>query len=294
MSTGKPRPLSRLRTRPAVRGPIEKFRELMAQVQNDAPPRVDGFGADAAYLEKTAPLLDFFFEDYFRVDMDGLDKIPNDGGGLIVANHAGFLPIDALMLSHGILRRHPAHRWARCMLEDTYMSAPFLSPMLTRLGMVRAHRENAARLLSRDHLVGVFPEGYKGALKPYSERYQLKRFGRGGFVKLAYGANVPLIPCAIIGAEEAYPMINNMRRLGTKLGIRAVPITLTFPLLGPLGVLPLPSKWAMLFGDPLDPTDYMDSEHDDIGAQRLKEDVRTKIQWMIRDLLARRESIWMG
>lgn len=256
--------------------------------------KVDGFGADSVFEKKMEPLFDFLFDDYFRVEMTGLSNLPIEGPALIVANHAGILPLDALMLAHGIKKRHPNNRNVRCLLEDYYMRTPFLSPILTRLGMVRAHRENAARLLSTGRLVGVFPEGHIGALKPYSKRYQLGRFGRGGFVKLAYDADVEIVPCAIIGSEETYPVINNMQWLRSRIGMRAWPITLTFPLLGPLGLVPLPSKWMMLFGEPIDPQDRISDADDYIGVHRLKEDVRTQIQWMVHDLLSRRETVWAG
>lgn len=256
--------------------------------------QVDGFGADEVYGKRLAPLLDFLFEDYFRVEMSGLDRLPSEGPGLIVANHAGMLPLDALMLAYGVRKRVGLDRTVRCLLEDYYMRAPFLAPFLTRLGMVRAHRENAARLLSTGHLVGVFPEGQKAVIKPYSKRYQLGRFGRGGFVRLAFDADVEIIPCAIIGSEEIYPIINNMQWFGRRLGFTAWPITLTFPFLGPLGAVPLPSKWMILFGEPIDPHEHLANMDDDIAVHRLKEEVRTRIQWLIHDLLSRRESVWFG
>jgi 1-acyl-sn-glycerol-3-phosphate acyltransferase len=256
--------------------------------------RVDGFGMDEVYAKRIGPLLDFLFEDYFRVEMAGLSRIPNRNAALIVANHAGMWPLDALMLAYGIHKRHPKNRMARCLLEDYYMRAPFLAPMLTRLGMVRAHRENAARLLSTGHLVGVFPEGQNAAIKPYSKRYQLGRFGRGGCVRLAYESGVEIIPCAIVGSEETYPIIDNLQWVRRRLGVNVWPITLTFPALGPAGLIPLPSKWMILFGDPIDPHKSLSSADDDIGVHRLKEEVRTRIQWLIHDLLSRRESVWLG
>ena len=256
--------------------------------------KVDGFGLDEVYTKRIEPLLDFLFEDYFRVEMDGLSNLPDHGPALIVSNHAGMLPLDALMLAYGVHKRHSDERVVRCLLEDFYMRAPFLSPFLTRLGMVRAHRENAARLLSTGHLVGVFPEGQKAAIKNYSQRYQLGRFGRGGFVKLAVDADVEIIPCAIVGSEETYPVINDMQWLGRRLGFNAWPITLTFPLLGPLGIVPLPSKWMIQFEKPIDPQKHLSGEDDDIGIHRLKEEVRTRIQWMIHDLLSQRDSVWFG
>ena len=256
--------------------------------------KVDGFGADWKFGRRIEPLLDFLYEDYFRVEVSGLSRLPTEGPALIVSNHAGLLPMDALMLAYSVRKSHGSGRVIRCLLEDYYMRAPFISPFLTRIGMVRAHRENAARLLSTGHLVGVFPEGRKAVLKPYSKRYQLGRFGRGGFVKLAYDADVEIIPCAIIGSEETYPVINNMQWLASRLGITTWPITLTFPLLGPLGVVPLPSKWMIMFGEPIDPMKHLSGADDDIGVHRLKEEVRTRIQWMIHDLLSRRESVWFG
>lgn len=266
----------------------------VAVVPAEGKYRVDGFGANEFFYKKVEPFLDFLFEDYLRVEMAGLKNLPTEGPALLVANHAGALPLDALMIKFGIRKKHSAHRDVRCLLEDIYMRAPYLSPILTSLGMVRAHRENATRLLSTGHLVGVFPEGHRGALKSYKKRYQLQRFGRGGFVKLAYEADVPIIPCAIIGSEESYPMINNMQWFTRRLGLNMLPVTLTFPALGPLGFLPLPAKWTIRFEAPIDTHEFIDSTEDDIAVHRLKEQVRSKIQWMIHDLLSRRESVWMG
>jgi 1-acyl-sn-glycerol-3-phosphate acyltransferase len=273
---------------------IRSIRGAKDASESDTIAKVDGFGADETFARRIEPIVDTLFEDYFRVEMSGLQNIPSQGPALIVSNHAGILPIDALMLSYGIRKRHEAFRDARCMLEDYTMRAPFLSPLMTRLGMVRAHRENAARLLSTGHLVVVFPEGAKGVLKPYDQRYKLERFGRGGFVKVAFDAGVDIIPCAIIGSEETYPIINSLNKLRSRTGINFWPITLTFPLLGPLGLVPLPSKWMILFGKPIDPQKQMESIDDDIGVHKVKETVRTQIQWMLHDLLSKRESVWFG
>ncbi len=295
MTTG---PLSRLKKALFELSPhrsMERFRKGESPfMTGNKGFRVDGFGYDDLYSKRLAPLFDFMFEDYFRVEMAGLENVPGEGPGVIVANHAGVLPLDALMLDHGMKKRHPKERGVRCLLEDYYMRAPFLAPALIRLGMVRAHRENAARLLSTGHLVGVFPEGHYGLLKPYSKRYQLHRFGRGGFVKLAYDADVDIIPCAIVGSEETYPVISNLQSFRGKTGINVWPITLTFPILGPLGLLPLPSKWMMVFGKPIDTHHHISGLDDDIGLHSLKEEIRTRIQWMIRDLLSKRESVWFG
>jgi 1-acyl-sn-glycerol-3-phosphate acyltransferase len=160
---------------------------------------------------------------------------------------------------------------------------------------VRASQENGERLLRRGELAGVFPEGVKGVGKPFKNRYQLARFGRGGFVRLALRTGAPIVPCAVIGAEEIHPAIGSLNWLGKPFGLPFLPITPSFPLLGPLGMLPLPSKWWLDFADPIDTTAYGPEAADDpILVNRLSEQVRSRIQRMIDSRLARRRSIWFG
>src|SRR6204780_3749536 len=165
--------------------------------------------------------------------MRGLDQVPGAGAALIVANHSGVLPVDAIMLQAGLFADHPAHRNLRLLGADLIYELPGLAPLARRSGHARADPASAAALLAAGELVGVFPEGYKGTGKPFSERYQLQRFGRGGFARTAISAGVPIVPCAIMGAEEIYPMIGNARGAARLLGLPYFPVTQLFPWLGP-------------------------------------------------------------
>ena len=177
--------------------------------------------------------------------------MPGDGGALIVANHSGTLPLDGLMLQVALHDEHPSAGALRLLGADLVYQLPMLGHLSRKTGHTLACREDADRLLRKGELVGVFPEGFKGVGKPFSERYKLQRFGRGGFVAAAIRAGVPIVPCAIVGAEEIYPKIGDLRLLARLLGLPYLPITPLFPLLGPLGLVPLPSKWMIEFGEPI-------------------------------------------
>jgi 1-acyl-sn-glycerol-3-phosphate acyltransferase len=262
----------------------------------DRSETVDEFGRDPVFTQKIEPVLEFLYRNYFRVDVGGLENVPASGRAIIVANHAGTLPYDALMMMHAVRTDHPHHREVRPLAEDYIFHFPYLGTLVNRLGGVRACPENAERLLAGDHLIAVFPEGIKGSSKLYRERYQLQRFGRGGFIKLALRTDSPIIPAAIVGAEEIHPMVARLTWLAPNLGIPFIPITPTFPWLGPLGVIPLPTKWFLRFGAPL----YFNAEYGAAGADdrilvnRLAENVRRTIQEMVDGTLAQRRSILFG
>jgi 1-acyl-sn-glycerol-3-phosphate acyltransferase len=178
---------------------------------------------------------------------------------------------------------------------DMFALMPFLAPLVAQTGGVRANQENGERLLRRGELVGVFPEGVKGIGKPYRQRYKMARFGRGGFVRLALRTGAPIVPCAVVGAEEIHPLVLNMPWLARPLGVPYLPVTPTFPALGPLGFIPLPSKWSIDFGDPIAVEQYGPAGADDpILVNRLTQQVRAVIQRMIDGRLARRRSVWFG
>ena len=163
-------------------------------------------------------------------------NVPAHGRALLVANHAGSLfPFDASMITMAIMKEHPLPRWPRFMVLDWAFVLPFLSAFMRRVGGVPASPHNATRLLEQDELVMVFPEGVKGTGKPFSERYRLQRFGRGGFVEVALRTGAPIVPVAVVGSEEIYPKIADSRTLARAIGAPFVPITPTFPWLGPLG-----------------------------------------------------------
>jgi len=256
---------------------------------------VDEFGMDPKFIETVRPLFEFLYAVWWRVDVSGVENVPATGPGLIVANHSGVLPWDGVMINLACRHEHPARRECRMLALDMFALLPFLAPLLSRSGAVRASQENGERLLRRGELAGVFPEGVKGVGKPFKNRYQLARFGRGGFVRLALRTGAPIVPCAVIGAEEIHPIIGSLNWLGKPFGLPFLPITPTFPLLGALGTLPLPSKWWLDFADPIDTTAYGPEAADDpILVNRLSEQVRSTIQRMIDSRLARRRSIWFG
>jgi 1-acyl-sn-glycerol-3-phosphate acyltransferase len=254
------------------------------------PSELPDGGHDPSFLEKTAPLLEFVYSRYFRVRTVGMERVPLAGPALLVANHSGGIPYDGTMLIYALYRDHPAHRRLRTLVANFAFHSIWMENLVTRVGGVRASTENALPLLQRGDLVAVFPEGLKGVGKLYRERYRLNRFGRGGFVRLAREARVPIIPVAIVGAEEIHPVLTKLTKLAEPLGLPYIPITPTFPLLGPLGLLPVPTKWTIQFGDPIDMIPGSDPE----TTNRSAEEVRERIDEMIADLLTHRRSVIFG
>jgi 1-acyl-sn-glycerol-3-phosphate acyltransferase len=282
---------------PRRRLPLELFwkrwRELAMQGRSDV---VDEFGRDPRYAARVDPLLEFLYTRYFRVTTQGLEHIPATGRAIIVANHSGTLPYDGAMLMYAVRRDAASHRDVRPLVEDFVFHFPYLGTFMNRIGGVRACQENAERLLEKDQLVAVFPEGEKGIGKMYRERYRLQRFGRGGFIKLALRTGAPIIPAAIVGAEEIHPMVGKVTFLAKSLGLPYLPVTPTFPFLGPLGLVPLPTKWTLRFGAPIDyATSYGAAAAEDrILVNKLGETVRSTIQEMIDETLSERKSILFG
>jgi len=256
---------------------------------------VDEFGYDPKFTETVLPFFEFLYAVWWRVDASGIENVPRTGPALIVANHSGVLPWDGIMINLAVRHEHPARRACRMLALDMFALLPFLAPMLAQSGAVRANPENAERLLRKGELVGVFPEGVKGVGKRFKDRYKLARFGRGGFVRIALRTGAPIVPCAVVGAEEIHPALAQMSWLGKPLGLPYVPITPTFPLLGPLGFVPLPSKWSIEMGEPIPMDGYgPDGADDPMLVNRLSERVRTTIQGMIDERLAHRKSVWFG
>ena len=254
---------------------------------------IDEFGMDAITLERTRLLLDFLMDRYFRVEVLGLDAVDPDVPNLLVSNHSGLLPYDGLMLSHAVERWHPRHARPRFLVADWLIPLPFAQPYLARLGGVRACRENADRLLRKGHSVIAFPEGAKGAAKVFAERYALKRFGRGGVIRAAVENRVPLVPVGIVGAEESNPILFKSYTPARVLGLPFLPVTPTFPWLGPLGLVPFPTKWVVKVGAPIPLGDLeVGALDDELLLSRLTEELRGCIQDLIDDALERRESVW--
>jgi 1-acyl-sn-glycerol-3-phosphate acyltransferase len=254
---------------------------------------VDAFGLDPAHEKNLRPALDFLFKRYFRTRVEGVEHVPNEGRAMIVANHSGALPLDGLMIRQALRLNHPAGRDARWLAEDFSFYLPFIGVTMNRIGAVRACPENGERLLAKNHVVSVFPEGAEGIKKLYRERYQLQRFGRGGFVRLALRTQSPIIPCAVIGGEEANPILHRFDNLSKLVGVDYLPITPTFPWLGPLGLLPLPTRWHLVFGEPISVANYgpaAASDHVLVG--RISERVRASIAGLLDGGLRRRKNVF--
>jgi 1-acyl-sn-glycerol-3-phosphate acyltransferase len=249
---------------------------------------VDELGFDPEFNANVfMPLFRPLYRSWFRVQMRGIEHLPDDGPALVVANHSGVLPLDALMLQAGVFDEHPRHRILRVLSANLVYEVPFLSDLARRSGHIRADPELAERVLAAGHLVGVFPEGFKGIGKPFKERYRLQRFGRGGFAVTARRAGVPIIPCAIVGAEEIYPMIGNSRFLARLLRVPYFPLTPLFPWLGPLGAVPLPSNWIIEFCPPV-PTGSANGSGPDQAVSCLADRVRDTIQDKLDELVTER------
>ena len=274
----------------------EKMARLLAFLRRriTGEYEVDEFGFDPD-LQDTVLLEPFrwLYEKWFRVETRGLENVPDTGGALVVANHSGTVALDSVMTQIALRDHHPAHRELRMLAADLVFRLPLVGEYARKSGSTLACAADAERMLGSDELVGVWPEGFKGVGKPFSERYKLQRFGRGGFVSAALKAQVPIIPTAIIGAEEIYPMIGDARVLARLLGLPYLPITPTFPWLGPLGLIPLPSKWIIMFGDPI-PTDVYPPEaaDDPMLVFNLTDQVRETIQQQIYRLLVQRRSVF--
>jgi len=251
---------------------------------------VDEFGFDADLSEHLiAPPLRPLYSRWFRVEAQGLQHVPDAGGALVVANHSGTIAVDAAMTALALLDHHPARRHLRMLGADLVFRSPVLGPMARKAGSTLACNPDAERLLAAGELVGVWPEGFKGIGKPFADRYKLQRFGRGGFVSAALRTGVPIIPCSIVGAEEIYPMVGNARTLARLLGLPYFPITPTFPWLGPLGLVPLPSKWIIEFGEPIGTAELGEAAADDpMLVFNLTDQVRETIQQTLYRLLMQR------
>jgi 1-acyl-sn-glycerol-3-phosphate acyltransferase len=268
-------------------------RRLATLGMSERSGEVDEFGLDEVVASRARPLLDLLYERWFRIDLGGIEQMPSRGPALLVANHSGLLPWDGLMLCHAIERSHPSHERPRFLVADWLITLPFVQPYLARLGGVRACRENAERLLAGGHFVIAFPEGVKGAAKVFRERYRVKRFGRGGVVRVALDTGAPLLPVGIAGAEEAHPLLFKWTAPARVLGLPFVPVTPTFPWLGPLGALPLPTKWVVRIGAPL-ALDHLpaDASSDELLVSRLTEELRSQVQSLVDVALAERASVW--
>ncbi|WP_369688472.1 lysophospholipid acyltransferase family protein [Actinomadura latina] len=248
---------------------------------------VDEFGFDPEFNSTLLlPFARALYEHWFRIELSGLENVP-EGGALLVANHSGTVPLDALMLT--VALHDNVDRCIRLLGADLVYQIPVLGHLARKAGHTLACQADASRLLAKGELVGVFPEGFKGVGKPFADRYKLQRFGRGGFVGTALRAGAPIVPCAIVGAEETYPKIADLRPLARLLGLPYFPITPTFPLLGLGGLIPLPSRWVIQFGAPMTLDEYEPDDADDpMTVFEITDHVRENIQHMLYEALMRR------
>ena len=234
-------------------------------------------------LDRT--LYDFLYHLWFRCEVQGIEHVPAEGGALLVSNHAGALPPDASMILKAIKEEHPRPRPLHLTAEHFFKGYPGFSMLVPKLGGVAAHPANVHRLLfDEQQLVLVFPEGAKGTEKLFKDRYRLRRFGRGGFVKAAMKARAPIVPVAVVGAEEAQPIFAHLNLLKRVTGLIYAPVAPLFYL---------PAKFTIRFLEPV-PTDRYDEGDWENRAlvQTIAQDVRARIQEELFDMVAKRESVW--
>lgn len=241
------------------------------------------------------PFVEFLYRRYWRVQTDGLEHVPANGPALIVGNHSGGIPFDASMIATAVDLDHPQHRLVRFLYDRFVADMPYVGDAYNRLGAVPASYLSAYRVLQTGALVGIFPEGVAGVAKGIGQRYRLQRF-HTGFIRLSLALRVPIIPVAVVGAEEIYPVIGKWTRLGPLkelLNVPYIPVTPLFPLFGVLGAVPLPTKWHIRFGKPIclydDPALHSARKQQ---AARLAERVRRRIQALLHQMLAERESLF--
>jgi 1-acyl-sn-glycerol-3-phosphate acyltransferase len=271
------------------------LRELIPKP--DGSREVDDWGRSERVFQLMEPLLNFYYRYWFRVEQEGIENIPSEGGALLVANHSGALPPDAPMLMQAIRNEHPRPRPLYMLGEHWFKGYPGIGMLTNKIGLVAAHPANATRLLRDEgRLVLVFPEGAKATRKLFWQRYRLRRFGRGGFVKTALRTGAPIVPVAVVGAEEAMPIFAHVPLLQRLTGLIYFPINHAFPQFGlAAGLMYLPAKFKFRFLEPVTLDDYGPNDADDMElVQALAEQIRARIQLEVSQMTAERASIWFG
>jgi 1-acyl-sn-glycerol-3-phosphate acyltransferase len=273
-------------------------RQLQDLIPAADPERgLDDWGRSQRVFDLMEPLLDFYYRYWFRVGQSGIENVPAEGGALLVSNHSGALPPDAPMIMQAIRHEHSQPRPVYMLGEHWFKGYPGVGMLTNKIGLVAAHPANAQRLLrDEQRLALVFPEGQKGSRKLYWQRYRLRRFGRGGFVRTAIRAGVPIVPVAVVGAEEAMPIFAHVPLLQRLTGLIYFPLNHAFPHFGPAAALMyLPAKFEIRFLEPIDVSRYGPDDADDVAlVQGIGEEVRSRIQAQLDDLLASRRSVWFG
>jgi 1-acyl-sn-glycerol-3-phosphate acyltransferase len=255
---------------------------------------VDEFGFDPQFTESFVPVFQALYRDYWRIETTGIQHVPATGRALLVSNHAGVLPWDGTMIKTAVFTEHPHPRHVRALVASTFMGMPVLSWFLRRTGQTVGHPDDTRRLLERDELVLVFPEGVRGTGKKFRDRYRLRRFGRGGFVATAIRAGAPIIPISVVGSEEIYPMVSDVPAVAKIFGLPYFPITPFFPWLGGLGLIPLPSKWRIQFHAPIHVEEHPAAAADDQHlVMALADEVRETIQHGIYENLKLRRGVFL-
>jgi 1-acyl-sn-glycerol-3-phosphate acyltransferase len=293
MASGRPVVGEKNRTTAIV--PLRVTSVDAEEVEDPRLSDVDEWGRSERTRALARSLYEPIYSRWFRTEWEGLEKIPEDGGALLVANHAGAIPSDAPVIMHGIEKE--LERPVYGMADYFFRSVPVVGTLWARAGGVSARPANAYRLLREQRqLALVFPEGTKGPSKSFTDRYQLRRFGRGGFVEIAMRAGVPVIPIAVIGSEEAMPVVFRLPTLAKALGVPYVPVTANLLALGPLGVvMPFPAKFKLRV---LDPVHFdVPADQDRYSKSRIMEEserIRTQLQEAVYDMLRDRRSVWFG
>jgi 1-acyl-sn-glycerol-3-phosphate acyltransferase len=290
------RPARGAELEPRPDGPtIEQLRRLLPAPEPERA--LDDWGRSERVMTLLDPLLAFYYRYWFRVEVEGIENVPDEGGALLVGNHSGALPPDAPMIMQALRNEHRAPRPLYMLGEDWFKGYPGVSMLAAKIGIVPAHPANAQRLLRDEgRLALVFPEGQKGSRKVLWQRYRLRRFGRGGFVRTALRAKVPIVPIALVGGEEAMPIFAHLRLLQRLSGLVYAPLNHAFPHFGPLAALMyMPAKFRIRFLEPIDiPACPAETIDDAAGVQTIAEEIRTRIQLELAEMLGERRSVWRG
>ena len=290
--------------------PLQLAREVPQAVADSDPRRLrqlipvqdesralDDWGRSERVFDALQPVLDFYYRYWFRVEVEGIENVPSEGGALLTSNHSGALPPDAPMIMQAIRHEHPVPRPVYMLAEHWFKGYPGVGMLTNKIGVVPAHPANAQRLLADEsRLALVFPEGQKGSRKLYWQRYRLRRFGRGGFVRTAMRAGVPIVPIAVVGAEDAMPIFAHVPLLQRLTGLIYFPVNHAFPHFGlAAGAMYLPAKFKIRFLEPVDLSSFSTSDAEDLSlVQNIAEDIRSRIQTEVDELVASRTSVWFG
>jgi len=276
--------------------PARRDRDLLPAIEPDR--QLNDWGRSERVEELfDRTVVEFFYRYWFRVEVEGVENVPSEGGALLVSNHSGALPPDAATIARAIREEHPNPRPLNITVEHFFKGYPLFSALIPKIGCVPAHPANVHRLLyDEEQLVLVFPEGRKGTEKPFHQRYRLQRFGRGGFVSAAMRAQAKIVPVCVIGAEEAAPIFAHAGPLRRLTGLAYFPLTPTFPWFGPLGMLGyLPAKFRIRFLEPIDTVELgADPDGDKALVQTVSQEIRARIQEGVHEMVSKRKSVWFG